>query len=136
MAAFVASWTSSDLRPSMLVSHKKTHPCREFVMVRPCCSSDVWQLRCLVKRDSIACASSVDDCIRGSVAMIRNVGLSPPNAGARLIGQSLGACMALQLVKVMIKTPRQRRRRTMFRRVPIESPCTETNECLCCCHWS
>ena len=104
-------------------------------MVRPCCSSDVWQLRCLVKHDSIAYASSVDE-IRGAVAMVRNVTLSPPNAGARLIGQSLGACMALQLVKVMFKEPRQRRRRTMFRRVPIESPCTETNECLCCSHWS
>ena len=35
--------------------------------------------------------------------MVRNVGLSPPNAGARLIGQSLGACMALELVKVMFE---------------------------------
>ena len=35
-----------------------------------------------------------------TVARIRNVGLSPPNAGARLIGQSMGAYMALELVKV------------------------------------
>ena len=89
--------------PAMLVSVKETHPCREFVMVMPCCSSDVWQLRCLVEHDSTACASSVDDCIRGTVAVVRNVGLSPPNAGARLIGQSMGACMALELVKVMFE---------------------------------
>ena len=88
--------------PAMLLPHKETHPCREFVVVTPCCSNDVWWLRYPVEHDSTEeYASSVEDCMRETVAMIRNVGLSPPNAGARLVGQSMGAYMALELARAM-----------------------------------
>jgi len=89
--------------PAMLVSHpkKETHPCREFVVVTPCCSNDVWWLRYPAEHDSTAYASSVEDCMRGIVAMIRDIGLSPPNAGACLVGQSMGAYMALELARAM-----------------------------------
>ena len=76
--------------------------------------------------------------MRGTVAIFRNVELSPPNAGARLVEQSMGAYMALELAKVMPEEHRGRGGRcTVFRRVPIESPCTETGMCACVVsHWS
>ena len=84
-----------------------------------------------MEHDSTAYASSVEDCMRGTVAMIRNVGLSSPNAGARLVGQSMGAYMALELARAMLENSAAVASGTVFRRVPIGSPCTETGKCLC-----
>ena len=58
--------------------------------------------------------------MRGTVAMIRNVGLSPPNAGACLVGQSMGAYMAIEPAKEMPKIPRQWRQARA-----ADSPCTK-----------
>ena len=85
----------------MLVSHpeNEAHLCREFVVVTPCAP-----LACggfPVKHDSTAYASSVEDCMRGTVAMIRDPGLSPLNAGVCLVKQSMSAYMVLELARAM-----------------------------------
>ena len=75
---------------AMLVSHPKTSSIR---VMSSWWSRHVASMTC----DSCPAKSSDEDCMRGTVAMVRDIGLSLLNAYANLVKQSMSAYMALEL---------------------------------------
>ena len=111
---------------AMLVSHPKTSRIRVLSLWWSRHVASMTCGGCSAKHDSTAYASSVEDCMRGTVAMVRDTGLSPLHADANLVKQSMSACMALELARTMPKYRGSGGRHTVFRRVLLDSPCTET----------
>lgn len=86
----------------MVVDEKKwNHPVRDFVVVTPVCSEEVWWLRYPAVHDSTEYAESVEMCVRGILDLMYDLGLSQRERGACFAGQSMGAYMALEMARAM-----------------------------------
>lgn len=80
---------------------KRNHPCREFVVVTPCCSEEFWWLRYPAEHDSRSYAGSIEQCFRGIIDLLRESGVCDPHEGIRLAGQSMGGYAALELARAL-----------------------------------
>jgi len=87
--------------PALLVvdSKKHSHPCRDFVVVTPCCSDRVWWFRHPSVHDGAAYVQSVEDCIHGLIRMLYELELCKRKVC--FMGQSMGAYAALEIARAI-----------------------------------
>merc|ERR1712039_877942 len=79
----------------------KSHPCRDFVVLTPCCPSDIWWLRYPTLHDSTGYAESMEHCVRGLIDFMYDLGICRRQNKACFAGQSMGAYMALEMARAM-----------------------------------
>lgn len=89
--------------PALMVTDpkRKHHPVRDFVVVTPVSMEEVWWLRYPAEHDSTSYAQSVEECLKGIIDLMYELGLCRRDAGACFGGQSMGAYMALEMARAM-----------------------------------
>jgi predicted esterase len=89
--------------PALMVKDpkKEKHPCRQFVVITPCCSDDTWWLRKPGTHDAKDYALSMEIALKEIIQWTYHLGLCDSDRGTCFGGQSMGAYMALEMARAV-----------------------------------